>query len=183
MSSLAGQLLVAARSLRDPDFRRTVILLLEHNDDGALGVVLNRPSERTIREVWETVEFDPCESEQSLNHGGPVQGPLIALHTSEELGEKRLTDGLYLSMQRDTVDPLVRQTEHPYRIYSGNSGWGGGQLEGEMLAGSWYTTPTHVNDIFAPHETLWREVTNRLALGILLPGKDIDTVPEDPTIN
>ncbi len=183
MSSLAGQLLVASRNLRDPNFRRTVILLLDHNDEGTYGVVLNRPLDRTIREVWETVEFEPCDSEQSLNQGGPVQGPLIALHTSEELGERRLTDGLYLSMQRDTVDPLVRQTEHPFRIYAGNSGWGGGQLEGEMLAGGWYTTPAHVQDIFDPPETLWTKVTNRLALGILMPGQDVNQLPNDPTVN
>ena len=181
--SLAGNLLVASRKLRDPNFRRTVVLMLEHNDDGALGVVLNRPGERTVREVWDAVDFDPCDNEQSLNHGGPEPGPLIALHTSEELAEKRLLPGLYLSMQKDTVDPLVRQDEHPFRLYSGNSGWGGGQLEGELQQGGWLTGDASAADVFADPGELWSDVTSRIALDILIPGQDPTALPDDPTLN
>lgn len=181
--SLAGQLLVASRNLRDPNFRHTVVLMLEHTDDGALGVVLNRPSTRTVREVWEAVEFDPCDNQQVINLGGPVPGPLIALHTSEGHAEKTLLPGLFLSMQKDTVDPLVRQEEHPFRLYTGNSGWGGGQLEGELRAGGWLTTEAKQCDVFTEADELWPEVTNRIALGIMLPGRDVDDLPGDPTLN
>ncbi|MEQ8846192.1 YqgE/AlgH family protein [Botrimarina sp.] len=180
---LSGQLLVASRKLRDPNFRQSVVLLLEHNENGALGVVLNRPTERTVEQVWEAVEFDPCDCQQPLNYGGPVQGPLIALHTSEELSEKQVLPGLYLSMQRATVDPLVRQTKHPFRLYSGNSGWGGGQLEGELNEGSWLTTPAHSDDVFADPTTVWREVTSRIALAVMVPGLDPDRLPNDPSLN
>lgn len=183
MTTYAGQLVVASRGLRDPNFRHTVVLMLEHNDDGALGVILNRPAERTIEQVWDAIDFEPCDCDQLLNTGGPVQGPLIALHTCEELGEKQLAEGLYLSMQKEMVDPLVRQDDYPFRIYAGNSGWGGGQLEGEMLAGGWFVTPSKVSDIFFDHEKLWTEVTNRLALKILMPDKDVREIPEDPSVN
>lgn len=181
--SLSGHLLVASRKLRDPNFRQAVVFLLEHNENGALGVVLNRPTERTVEQVWEAVEFDPCDCQQALNLGGPVQGPLIALHTSEELSEKTLLPGLYLSMQKATVDPLVRQDEHPFRLYSGNSGWGGGQLEDELAEGSWHTTPARATDIFADPDGAWREVTSRIALGVMVPGLDPDDLPDDPSLN
>lgn len=160
-----------------------MVLLLEHNDDGALGVVLNRPVDRTIEQVWDAVEFDRCDSQQSLNQGGPVPGPLIALHTDEELAEKTVLPGLFLSMQKATVDPLVRQDEHPFRLYSGNSGWGGGQLEGELKEGGWLTTDAHAGDVFADPEAIWEVVTNRIALDVLLPGIDPDAVPDDPSLN
>lgn len=181
--SLSSHLLVASRKLRDPNFQKTVVLLLEHNDDGALGVVLNRVVDRTIEQVWEAVEFDPCDCQQQLNQGGPVPGPLIALHTSKKLGEKQILPGLYMSMQKQTVDPLVRQSKHPFRLYTGNSGWGGGQLEGELKEGGWLTTQAKVDDVFADPDEVWDEVTNRIALGVLLPGRDPKTTPGDPSLN
>jgi putative transcriptional regulator len=180
---LAGQLLVASRKLRDPNFRQAVVFLLEHNDDGALGVVLNRVADRTVQQVWEAVGFDPCDCDQFLNLGGPVPGPLIALHAAPKLGEKTLVEGrLYLSMQKDNVDPLVRQRKRPFRLYTGNSGWGGGQLEGELREGAWLVSPARPQDIFADPETLWDEVTRRIALEILLPKGSRD-VPADPSLN
>ena len=181
--SLSGKLLVASRKLRDPNFRRTVVLLLEHNHDGALGVVLNRPADRTVRQVWEAVDFEPCDCDQPLNHGGPVPGPLIALHRSREHSEKTVLPGLYLSMQKATVDPLVRQEEHPFRLYSGNSGWGGGQLEGELRQGGWLTTAAKADDVFADSDSLWESVTNRIALDVLMPGLPADALPDDPSLN
>ena len=156
---------------------------MEHNDDGALGVVLNRPTDRTVEQVWEAVEFDPCDSEQALNLGGPVPGPLIALHTAEEYAEKTVLPGLFLSMQKQTVDPLVRQDEHAFRLYTGNSGWGGGQLEGELQEGGWLTTPARINDVFGDHQDIWEEVTSRIALDVLIPGVDPEELPHDPTLN
>ncbi|MEN0110593.1 MAG: YqgE/AlgH family protein [Planctomycetota bacterium] len=181
--SLSGQLLVAARSLRDPNFRRTVVLLLEHNDDGALGVVLNRLTDRTVEQVWEAVEFEPVDCQQLLNNGGPVPGPLIALHKSQEHAEKTLLPGLYLSMQKDRVDPLVRSGDHAFRLYTGNSGWGGGQLEGELKQGGWLTTDARSTDVFADEQSLWDDVTRRINLGVLLPGADPNRLPDDPSLN
>ncbi|MEN1681582.1 MAG: YqgE/AlgH family protein [Planctomycetota bacterium] len=181
--SLAGTLLVASPKLRDPNFLRTVVLMLEHNEDGALGVVLNRPTHRTVAEVWDAIDAEPLDCPQPLNLGGPVTGPLIALHTLESLADKPILDGLFMSMQRDRVDELVRQTDHPFRVYTGNSGWGGGQLEGELKVGGWLTCPAAGADVFADHETIWEEVTRRIGLSIVLPGVDPDEAPPDPGLN
>lgn len=183
MGSLAGNLLVASRKLRDPNFMQTVVLLLEHNDHGALGVVLNRLADRTVQQVWEAIDAEPCNNDQDLNLGGPVPGPLIALHTCQELADKPVLDGLYASMQRENVDRLVRQHDHPFRLYTGNSGWGGGQLEGELESGGWLTTSGDAEDVFADSSTLWGEVTRRIGLSIVLPGVDPDEVPDDPSLN
>ncbi|TWT31183.1 hypothetical protein KOR34_45590 [Posidoniimonas corsicana] len=181
--SLSGHLLTAARDLQDPNFLRTVVLLLEHGEQGALGVVLNRPGDSSVSEVWDHIDAEPCDCDQLMNVGGPVQGPLIALHTSPDLGEKRVLPGLFMSLQRESIDQLVRQDEHEFRLYSGNSGWGGGQLEGELQMGGWLTTPARKEDVFADSDELWRSVTNRIGLEIMLPGKQRAHLPADPNLN
>ncbi|MEM8865965.1 MAG: YqgE/AlgH family protein [Planctomycetota bacterium] len=183
MNFLAGNLLVASRKLRDPNFMRTVVMLLEHNDDGALGVVLNRQADRTVSEVWDAIDAEPCDNHQDMNLGGPVPGPLIALHTAEDLADTRILPGLFMSMQRDNIDQLVRQEEHPFRLYTGNSGWGGGQLEAELKQGGWLTAPADADDVFADPGELWVDVTRRIGLSIVLPGVDPEEVPDDPTVN
>lgn len=181
--SLSGHLLTASRDLRDPNFLRSVVLLLEHNDDGALGVVLNRIGDRTVSEVWDAIDAEPCDCDQPLNLGGPVSGPLIALHRYEEAGEKQVLPGLYMSLHREAIDRVVRQDEHPFRLYSGNSGWGGGQLEGEMQAGGWLTTPAEAQDVFADPEQLWKDVSNRIGLGIMMPQAAPKNMPPDVGMN
>ncbi|TWT77323.1 hypothetical protein Pla123a_19830 [Posidoniimonas polymericola] len=181
--SFAGHLLTASRDLRDPNFQRTVVLLLEHGEQGALGVVLNRTGDSSVAEVWDHIDAEPCDCDQLMNIGGPVQGPLIALHTSEVLGEKQVLPGLYMSLQRGSIDLLVRQDEHEFRLYSGNSGWGGGQLEEELEAGGWLTTPARRDEVFADPDELWRSVTSRIGLEIMLPGKKPTHLPVDPNLN
>ena len=183
MRSLTGQLLVASRHLLDPNFRQTVVLILEHAEQGALGVVLNRPSERTIREVWEAVKADPCDNDNVIYVGGPVPGPLVALHGNEPLGEKEVLPGVFMSMQRSTLDQLVREPNQTLRVFNGNSGWASGQLEGEMKAGGWLRTAATPEDVFADHATLWKKTTQRIGLSIMLPGTSPDRLPGDPSTN
>lgn len=183
MKSLAGKLLTASRQLRDPNFMRTVVLLLEHGEHGALGVILNRVSDRPLSGVWEAIQAEPLDCDQPINLGGPVQGPLIALHSYQAAAEKQVLPGLYLSLQRDSIDRLVRQRKQPFRVYSGNSGWGGGQLEGELKAGGWLLAPATREDVFAPSESLWQQVTSRIGLGIMLPGVPLPKLPPDPASN
>lgn len=180
---LSGHLLTASRDLRDPNFLRSVVLLLEHGEQGALGVVLNRIGDRTVSEVWQEIDAQPCGCEQLLNLGGPVTGPLIALHTSEEISDKQVLPGIYMSLQRDEIDHLVRQHDEPFRLYSGNSGWGGGQLEEEMQTGGWLNTPAQANDIFADPDVLWHNITSRIGLGIMLPGNKLGNQPPDASMN
>ena len=144
MEYLKGHLLVASPHLLDPNFVRTVVLLLHHSKEGAFGVVLNRPADNTVKELWEQVGDSPCESERRVNVGGPVSGPLMAVHTDRSLREMEILPGLYFAAQRDNIEKLFRQHDHPFRVFVGHSGWGGGQLERELKGGSWLTTPATI---------------------------------------
>ena len=128
MKSLQGQLLVATPRLGDENFFRAVVLMVEHTDDGALGVVLNRVAQQPVKELWAEVSEVPCESQRKINLGGPVSGPLLALHTNSEWSELEILSGVYLAAQKDFLDQLVQQEGYRWRIYLGHAGWGGGQL-------------------------------------------------------
>lgn len=186
MAYIGGKLLVASRSLRDPNFARTVVLMIEHSDEGALGVVLNRPSRKTVDDVWESVGEPPLGNHDLVYLGGPVQGPLIAVHAAEELGEKEVLPGVFMSVERSVLEQLVQTPESQARLYSGHSGWGGGQLEGELRAGGWHVIDAVAGDAFTPpdeNDLLWERVLNRLALGIMLPGIPTEELPPDPLWN
>ena len=72
MNSLRGQFLIASPHLPDSNFYRSVVLMIQHDDEGAFGVILNRPTENTVSEIWEMITDEPCESLQPINLGGPV---------------------------------------------------------------------------------------------------------------
>ena len=98
--NLTGHFLVASRYLRDPNFAQSVVLMIHHNDEGAMGVVINRPSDKTVREVWEMIGNDPCDRDDLIFIGGPVPGPLVALHSIEEFSQHEVLPGLHVATQR-----------------------------------------------------------------------------------
>ena len=78
MKSLKGHFLVASPHLEDPNFTQSVVLLVQHDEDGTFGIVLNRPAESSLKDLWEKVTEKPCETDKRVHVGGPVPGPLIA---------------------------------------------------------------------------------------------------------
>ncbi len=181
--SLAGHFLVASRYLRDPNFAQSVVLMIHHDREGAVGVVINRPSDKTVRDVWELIGNDPCDRDDFIYVGGPVPGPLLALHLLEAFSDHEVLPGLYVSKNRDALDLIVRKKNIPLRLCSGNAGWGSGQLEGEMEAGGWLSTRATLDDVFADHESIWKTVTQRIGLEIMAPDLDSEHVPPDPSLN
>ena len=87
MNSLRGHFLVASKFLADPNFARTVVLLVQHDEDGAFGVVLNRRAGSTVEELWSQVGQANCNSQQPVYVGGPVPGPLMAIHADRSQAE------------------------------------------------------------------------------------------------
>ena len=153
MSSLAGSFLVARPVLSDSSFRQSVVLLLEHNDQGAFGLVINRPAPA------EGLPFPvyvggPCKSQGLLMlHGHPEWLP-----PSAESGDDPVAPGIYLG----DAACLSRATEAApgqvlrVRVVIGYSGWGPGQLEGELAAGAWALAPATAQILFdTPVEELW----------------------------
>ncbi len=180
----AGMLLVATPQLLDPNFADTVVLLLDVDDDGALGVVLNRPSGVPVAEVlsdWSDVVAEP----EVLFRGGPVstEGALAVAHLRRSddvpVGFREVVDGLGV-VDLDTPVELVDGSLDGLRIFAGYAGWGASQLQGEIEEGSWYVVPAQVPDVFREDPTeLWRDVLRRQ------PGELAwhSTRPVDPDLN
>jgi putative transcriptional regulator len=183
MRSLQGHLLVASPHLADPNFVKTVVLLIHHSEEGAFGVVLNRPADNTIRELWEQVAETPCQSSRPVNVGGPVAGPLMAIHTVEKLAELEILPGVYFAAQREHLEELLGQNDRPYRVFVGHSGWGGGQLENELKEGAWLTTPATVHQVFDDDDQLWKNVAQHIGEAMLTSTLKIKHVPKDPSMN
>jgi putative transcriptional regulator len=180
--SLQGKLLIASAELRDPNFFHTVVLLVQHTEDGALGLVLNRPSETALSDVWGKVSESVCESREVLHVGGPCPGPLVTIHNEPSCGEVEVIPGVFFSAASEKLEQLVKQGEG-VRFFVGYAGWGSGQLESEMKEGSWRTLAAKAEHIFNSHSELWEQVTRQAADAMLLKTLRIKHVPADPRLN
>lgn len=183
MRSIEGCLLAASPHLPDPNFAGTVVLIIHHNEEGAFGVVLNRPSDHTVKDVWDAVGDHACESHQVLNLGGPIGGPLMAIHTEPSLSETEILPGVYFSARREALEELVQSDDQPFLIFSGYSGWGEGQLERELSSGDWLLTAATLEYIFHDSESLWQTVAKHIGDEILFSSLHIKHVPDDPSMN
>jgi putative transcriptional regulator len=183
MNSLQGHLLVASPKLGDPNFFRAVVLLVKHNEEGALGLVLNRPSNTPIKEVWSTVSECPCTTDSLIYHGGPCPGPLMTIHTEEFLADSEVLPNLYFATDKEKIEHLVLKPENVARYYAGYSGWNAGQLDAEMSAGAWFSGPANPDHAFWPGDDLWDRVCRELAATTRLAGIKVKHEPPDPSLN
>ncbi len=183
MNSLQGHLLVASPQLRDPNFVRTVVLMVQHNEQGALGVVLNRPTTTTVGEAWKQVSEDPSDLAELLHHGGPCDGPLMVIHDHEPASQLEVVSGIYFSAEKDNVQWLIEQGHDPAKYFVGCAGWGPGQLEAELETGSWRSTPATTDQVFHGGEDLWSTVTQEIVRCLSLATINPKIIPKDPSMN
>lgn len=186
MTSIAGQLLIASPKLiQDPNFDRTVVLIVQHNAEGALGLVLNRPTDTTIEMVWDQISDTPCLSNATLHQGGPCEGTLMVLHGDMSLSETEVAPGVYFTTDKASVEQLVAgdADERPVRFFVGYAGWGPKQLEGEIEAGAWLMAPASADHIFEGEEGLWDILRRRVSLQASYPWLKPQLIPDDPTLN
>lgn len=183
MSSLQGCFLVASPRLPDVNFYQSVVLMVHHNEQGALGVVLNRPSNHLLAEIWEQLSGEPCDSDEPIYIGGPVEGPVMAIHGLPECSEDEIISGVYFASDRDHLKTIVGQAERPFRIFNGYSGWAPGQLENELAAGGWLTTPATDDIVFSRDDEMWKHVAGAIGLEILSRAARPKHVPNDVTAN
>ena len=161
-ASTAGKLLVAPPALRDPNFTGTVVLMLLHNDDGAFGLVLTRPSINPVTEFLPSWA-DRCAAPALVFGGGPVQ-PTSAIGLVKMAAP---TEGVAMvSADLGTadleLDPVLIPGVLALRVFAGYSGWAGGQLEGELELGGWIVVGARPDDAFDPDpSTLWERVVAR----------------------
>lgn len=180
---LAGHLLAAVPKLEDPNFFRTVVLVFQHDAEGAAGLVLNRQLPVSLAEVAREAMQLEGEFEQALFWGGPVEGPLMALHDSLALAEMQVLPGVFFSMQRQNIQSLLERKNPACRIFTGYSGWGNGQLEGELNAGGWLSLPATADLVFGEPDLLWRQVCEEFGTGIILPNRRHNPPPTAPEWN
>ena len=183
MNPLSGCFLVASPHLPDPNFFRTVVLILRHDEEGAFGVVINRPLPSTVAEIWRKLGNHSITHEQAVYLGGPVSGPLIAIHCEPDYAEGEVVPGVYYATFKEHLNEVVSKSERPFRIFSGYSGWGEGQLEDEFEEGSWLSTLATVADIFAEPDELWKAIAARIGFEILMPQMRTRHIPPSPEMN
>jgi putative transcriptional regulator len=183
MPFLTGQFLVASPHLLDPNFVKTVVLLVQHTKEGALGVVINRPIDKNVQDLWREIGGGPCLSQQPVYLGGPVPGPLMAVHGLAEAAELEILPGIYFSASKQNLDQLVAQTDRPYKIFIGNAGWGAGQLENEIEEGAWLSSPATPDSLFRESDDLWSLVSRHIGRTVLESMLNIKDMPEDPRVN
>jgi putative transcriptional regulator len=184
-----GRLLLATPLLTDPNFRRAVVLLVEHEvTEGTLGIVLNRPTKVPVGQVleqWTDLATDPSV----VFTGGPVS-PNSALALAlvpgndEPLGWRALDGAPALArlglLDLDAPPTLLAPAIQSLRVYAGYAGWSPGQLEAEIDEGAWYVLPAEPGDVFAAEpQRLWRNVLHRQDGDLAF----LATYPDDPAMN
>jgi putative transcriptional regulator len=179
MDSTRGQLLIAGPGLLDPNFFRTVVLVVEHSEEGALGLILNRPSETTVEDAVSEIE-GLVAPDELIYVGGPVQpSSLIILAEFEQPSDAALIafeDVGVLASGAGEQPPGISRG----RAFVGHSGWGPGQLESELEREDWFLIPATRADAFSPDPfELWETVLIRKGGRYALVAR----MPPDPSVN
>ena len=142
MRSLEGQLLVALESAPDPNCPHRDLCCAQVGDGlEASGVIMNRPVDEPVLVFGAQKEGPLCIGQRQLYIGGPLMGPLMAVHTNELLAEAEILPKLYFTAREHNVFALLQQAEHPYKIFAGHMGWGPDELERQLEKTVWRTTP------------------------------------------
>lgn len=180
---VGGRLLVAAPQLEDPNFTRTVVLVLEHDEPGAVGVVLNRPLHVEVGEILEPwAELARASPPPVVFSGGPVSpDAVIGLARSPSPGPQWRPVAGSVGVVDLSRPPIDQPTAlDAVRLFSGYAGWGPGQLEGELEVGGWFVLDAVEDDLLSPRpERLWHDVLQRQGgrLGMLA------AYPPSPSVN
>ncbi len=177
-SSLTNQLLIAMPGMQDPNFSSTVTLICEHNADGALGIVINRPLELNLGGLFEQLELgspDTALTEIPVLAGGPVgteRGFVIHNASTDFENSLRVSDDIQLTVSRDIIDAMASGDGPDKSLVAlGYAGWEAGQLEDEILANSWINVPATETLVFdTPFEKRWSDAADTLGIDLARMG-------------
>jgi putative transcriptional regulator len=169
VKALAPGFLIAMPQLQDPNFHRTVVLMLEHGDGGSMGLVINRQANLTFQDLGKSQELKVAERRYAdhLFVGGPVESYRgFVLHDATSIDEKaEVLPGLYLSVTSDALERLIQDDVTTMRFCLGYAGWGPGQVEHELKQGSWlFTEATRDGVLVADPEHIWEEVIKSMGI-------------------
>ena len=184
MQSLKGHLLIATPDLSSPIFSRSVILLLEHGEEGATGVILNKPTNATMTDLSGRIFDEGFEWDKPLHLGGPVVGPLMVLHTVEEMADREVIPGVFQTLEATKVQHVIGHKTQPSLVVANYAGWSPGQLESEIESDSWLIMPARAEHIFwALGDDLWKATANEITITNLSVLLGLRHIPADPSVN
>ncbi len=176
---------MASPSMSDPNFKHAVILMIEHSDDGAMGLILNQPMETMVDEVWDQLSMLPCPVDQSLLSGGPCDGPLMLLHDRLGQAQIEVCKGVCFTTDEQMVRELLLDAPGTMRFFVGYAGWGPGQLESELNQGGWLVTRANADVVFDPDadDGLWMRVITSIDRSLAMLAMNPKLMPRDPSMN
>lgn len=184
MKSLKGHLLVATEQLLDANFVRTVLLLFDHTSEGAAGVILNRPTEATITDISERIFEEVFEWDKEIHLGGPVPGPLMALHNEADLADQEIIPGVSSTTDSAKLREIIERKPEPCFLLAQYAGWGAGQLEREIAEDSWVSLPATADHVFWTREQdLWDAVMKKIRASTFATMVKLKEIPPDPSMN
>ena len=172
--------MIASARLRDPNFAQTVVLIVQHDAAGALGLVLNRPLETTVQEACSELLDHSVEADGVLHQGGPCEGLLMVVHTQSDIGEVEILPGVFFTADRTKIEWLLANVGSDIRYFVGYSGWGAGQLEAEVSTGSWVIEAAGKPTVFSDDPKQWSKLAARATVGRYV---DPDRIPDDASLN
>ena len=180
MTALTGKFLLASRDLLDPNFARAAVLVVRHDEEGAFGLIVNRPMNLTVAAALGDAIQAAGSSDATVFSGGPCQGPVFVLHADPAIGGESPLDGVFVTTDREAIETLMLAQSSPLKVFGTYSGWSPQQLEGELAEGSWLVCDVRPGDVFSPDVELWSRLFSRTQLSKYIRP---DQIPDDPSVN
>jgi putative transcriptional regulator len=179
--SLKNHFLIAMPAMEDPNFSHSITYICEHNEDGAMGIMINRPLNLSLGEIFEHLDIDSYDEQfdhQNVLEGGPVQTDMgFVLHRNPQEWQSTVVmeEGICLTTSRDILDDIANNKGPKDSLIAlGYAGWGGGQLEEEMQSNAWITVKADPEILFSiPHEKRWEAATKLLGIDLSLMSSDV----------
>jgi putative transcriptional regulator len=180
----SGKLLVASPLLTDPNFRQTIVLIIQGNDNvGAAGLVLNRISDCPVREIGKQIFQQDCETDSAVYLGGPIFRSMTALHTKEKINGLEVIPGIYFTNSPQDLEQLAEDKNNCSRFFIGAAGWDEGQLSREINEGVWLLVEATHELIFNDDPKLWQHLIEAIGKNVLSTILHTNKFPNDPTLN
>ncbi|MEM6689449.1 MAG: YqgE/AlgH family protein [Planctomycetota bacterium] len=191
--SLSGQLLVASSAVINPFYTRGVCLVVHQDDKTTAGVMLNRPmrpdpealqkllgvkqgSDEDASDPVPAIAFDSNGLESSwsnLHFGGPLAGPVVAVHQDQQLADTETAAGVYVSAQRENLEQVIQTSQSDYRLIVGHLQWQSEQVFREIDAGVWHQIPAFAEVVFSDAQDMWPNVIRRATSNSLARWLDV----------
>lgn len=184
MNSCQGRALIASPYLSDPNFMRSVVYILQHDEEGAFGLMLNRPLNITVGKLVEEITECQLENSDPVFYGGPVDGLVMMMQVV--MGDPDHSNTLLVANDRERISKIFNQKDFSscqFRLFDGYSGWGPQQLECELNEGSWLVWDVQPDQLFTNPDKLWQLAIREIGRDIITMGISGSELPQDPSNN